>query len=243
MRRAFTLIELLVVVSIIALLIAFLLPALSSARDSARLVACASNQRQIGIANTLYTDENKGQFPSYLNAINTYAVWGGKDGTEYRGERLINDYVGASNTVTTDDDEGVFQVFRCPNDVGMRASRWPADRLPTIFDTFGSSYLYNSGANNNDGVLGLFEKTIDDIRRPSEVIVAHDMPFYAYGFVSISSAAAASGVPFQTGYWHNKSQVGWANVVFVDGHVSFLQATYDAPDFQNGNGWTFVYNN
>jgi prepilin-type N-terminal cleavage/methylation domain-containing protein len=62
MRRAFTLIELLVVISIIALLIAILLPALGAARNSAIKTQCLANQKQMVTSSIAFaTDEKKGR--------------------------------------------------------------------------------------------------------------------------------------------------------------------------------------
>ena len=61
--RAFTLIELLVVISIIALLIAILLPSLSAARETARRIQGASNQRQVYLVFETYAGENAGLYP------------------------------------------------------------------------------------------------------------------------------------------------------------------------------------
>ena len=64
-QRGFTLIELLVVISIIALLVSILMPALQKAREQANRVVCSSNLRQLGIATTMYVSESGGWLPVY----------------------------------------------------------------------------------------------------------------------------------------------------------------------------------
>jgi prepilin-type N-terminal cleavage/methylation domain-containing protein len=65
--RAFTLVELLVVISIIALLLAILVPALGRARNQARLVTCSANAKQIGTIMEVYQADNNGFVPVMRN--------------------------------------------------------------------------------------------------------------------------------------------------------------------------------
>lgn len=60
-KQGFTLIELLVVISIIAVLIGILLPALSAARKSARTIECLSNMGQMELAHQAYMTDHAGQ--------------------------------------------------------------------------------------------------------------------------------------------------------------------------------------
>ena len=123
MRRlhAFTLIELLVVISIIALLIGILLPALGAARSSARSVACKSNLKQAGVALYVYMDTNKGSFPWGIKAGSTPFSFTDGQNSDWallslnamgRAEKTWEEEGNANNQ-----DKGIANLYACPDAV------------------------------------------------------------------------------------------------------------------------------
>ena len=66
-RKGFTLIELLVVITIIALLLSILMPALQRVKRQARSAACMSHLKQWGLIFSMYTDEHDGEFQRGLD--------------------------------------------------------------------------------------------------------------------------------------------------------------------------------
>ncbi|MFM8413974.1 MAG: DUF1559 domain-containing protein, partial [Planctomycetota bacterium] len=74
-KTGFTLVELLVVIAIIAVLIGLLLPAVQTARESARRTSCMNNLKQIGLAMHSYESAEKCFPPAYTGTTNAEWSW------------------------------------------------------------------------------------------------------------------------------------------------------------------------
>jgi prepilin-type N-terminal cleavage/methylation domain-containing protein/prepilin-type processing-associated H-X9-DG protein len=213
-RSAFTLIELLVVISIIALLIAILLPALGAARNSARAITCASNLRQVGITAEIYAQANDGYAPLATAYDSAYNPTNGfkKDGfvsglVEYAFIGAIADTAGSTDAEAFYTGQG--SIFICPEN----------DLLDTVatksyLTTEFAGQISTTGAVTNDPLL-----RYHSVLNPSDVFYAVEhwqaLRVWLSGF-DRKVTPGAHGTNFDA---HDESR----HYLFVDGHVERAQ--------------------
>jgi prepilin-type N-terminal cleavage/methylation domain-containing protein len=143
----FTLVELLVVIAIIGVLVALLLPAVQSARESSRRTKCLNNLKQLGIALHSYHDAIGGFPPAYLenNPLTDRANWITLILPHHEQGALFQLYDPTSNTGGGTGNIRLNQanvpVMQCPSDVDV-----PPAGFPGITSTFAlGNYLANNG--------------------------------------------------------------------------------------------------
>ncbi len=107
-KNGFTLIELLVVVAIIAVLVALLLPAISRARDLAKIAVCRSNLQQFGRAFQFYAQENQDMLPAAGSGWDSV-----KWNYRYQWKEMIQPYL-TQNIYNYSAGNIPQGVFRCP---------------------------------------------------------------------------------------------------------------------------------
>ncbi|MEM8495663.1 MAG: hypothetical protein AAF663_09790 [Planctomycetota bacterium] len=129
-RRAFTLGELIaacVAVGLLVVVVLTLQPSLSRSRETANLVKCASNLRQIGLAAILYSMDNNNAFPSLARDFSKPpTAFSGWDSADPWAGPEPNDITAAWYMLvrTQDIDPG---VFLCPSEVENHARVRPWD--------------------------------------------------------------------------------------------------------------------
>lgn len=217
--QAFTLIELLVVIAIIALLVSILLPSLQQAKELAKRSTCAVTLRNLGITFQLYASEDsKGSFPPGMGI--TYKYWDALNrdtGTAYSGQALPP-FAAVMYPNYIDNPDALY----CPGCEALNAQTgWYKNNW---WQSWGASvgYMFLYGPKSTD----LKNNSLGP-DSPADAVMAQD-------HTPISGNALLIPMSY-TGHMGSVEALG-ANILYVDGHVSWLDIM-ELSYSNNGRYW------
>ncbi|MFA5240463.1 MAG: type II secretion system protein [Phycisphaerae bacterium] len=230
-REGFTLVELLVVISIIAVLLSILMPALSKVRGQGRKVVCASNLRQISLAFATYAQSNNDWIVSATD-IRVDGVW----------NFALLPYVAQKQTGGFDSAK----VWFCPEDKNPFPIGLPAyyHGVPlTSYAENGLRIINGPAGSLRLGPAGGY-KTIQ-IRNPSSVMLLIETSYWGQVYDWDSPAIQRYGGIITdghhrrtSGFYHSNSM----NILHVDTHIASIKGK-TAPAYTRGITQNFLAQN
>jgi prepilin-type N-terminal cleavage/methylation domain-containing protein/prepilin-type processing-associated H-X9-DG protein len=225
-NKAFTLIELLVVISIIALLVGILLPALGAARKTAQAAVCLSNQRQVGLVFGFYLNDSKDFLPPQRSAqgLTPYVPSG-----PYFFQYIPYSYV-----------DGSQDVFLCPSDDFEPSTKSP-------------SYYRNRWTNPFSGELdGGYSYAINgDLPLQRLASLSPEYWMYPYDRIPLPSTAAMyfetdlyaemslrTAVGISEAFRFDHGGENAQNLLMADGHAESVSKDVLMPTKPAAKDWT-----
>jgi prepilin-type N-terminal cleavage/methylation domain-containing protein len=196
-RGAFTLIELLVVIAIIAILASLLLPALAKAKSKAQRTACLNDEKQIGLAFSMWANDHKENYPTTVDPVE-----GGTKGLTEAWQT----FMALSNELVTP------KVLYCPTDkIKKRATDWSNAGT-------GLGNLKNEGISYAIGTSAAPDKP--------DMHLASDRNIYGLDGQDCGPAAITGAItslsPTSNPRWDNTMHQNAGNMIMADGSARQL---------------------
>ncbi|MGA2916292.1 MAG: type II secretion system protein [Sedimentisphaerales bacterium] len=240
--KGFTLVELLVVIAIIAMLLSILVPALNKAREQARRIICANNEKTMATADLAFSQDSDGYHVPILNGLDP-------NDTLWFKDPLFVKIMGMKGRVNTEEDQGYTAVDTLPKEYKCPTDKRTVANGGLLADPFTGRVQGTSYAMNAECLYGIGRSwyryvpgpglahhiKVSNVVRPAEKIFFIDGAWFA---ACMDGSDYLSGTPGHPGS-PNWDMVGdvmghgeWdkaayrhsqgANIAFYDGHTKWM---------------------